>query len=188
PRNGRGRTRLCLAATTPDCQAGRGWRVVAAAPGAGPCAPGTALPDVWPPGPHRPCHPRACRHAAGTDRRRAPSSSISCVMTLESSSAAAGTSVRTDSIHTVFLIFLRLGLTSFGGPVAHLAYFRQEFVVRRQWLSDASYADLMALCQFLPGPSSSQVGMALGLQRAGYGGALAAWAGFTLPSAVLLIG
>lgn len=109
-------------------------------------------------------------------------------MTLESSSAAAGTSVRTDSVYTVFLIFLRLGLTSFGGPVAHLAYFRQEFVERRQWLSDACYADLMALCQFLPGPSSSQVGMALGLQRAGYGGALAAWAGFTLPSAVLLIG
>lgn len=87
----------------------------------------------------------------------------------------------------VFLIFLRLGLTSFGGPVAHLGYFRAEFVARRGWLADASYADLVALCQFLPGPASSQVGMALGLMRAGYAGALAAWAGFTLPSAVLLI-
>jgi chromate transporter len=87
----------------------------------------------------------------------------------------------------VFLIFLRLGLTSFGGPVAHLAYFREEFVTRRAWLSDRSYADLVALCQFLPGPASSQVGMALGLSRAGYGGAFAAWAGFTLPSAVVLI-
>ena len=87
----------------------------------------------------------------------------------------------------VFLIFLRLGLTSFGGPVAHLGYFRHEFVARRRWLSERSYADLVALCQFLPGPASSQVGMALGLSRAGYGGALAAWAGFTLPSAALLI-
>lgn len=88
---------------------------------------------------------------------------------------------------SVFLIFLRLGLTSFGGPVAHLGYFREEFVSRRQWLSDRSYADLVALCQFLPGPASSQVGIALGFSRAGYSGALAAWAGFTLPSAVALI-
>lgn len=87
----------------------------------------------------------------------------------------------------VFLIFLRLGLTSFGGPIAHLGYFREEFVARRQWLSERSYADLVALCQFLPGPASSQVGLALGLSRAGYGGALAAWAGFTLPSAIALI-
>lgn len=87
----------------------------------------------------------------------------------------------------VFLIFLRLGLTSFGGPVAHLGYFREEFVIRRQWLSDRSYADLVALCQFLPGPASSQVGIALGFSRAGYSGALAAWAGFTLPSAIVLI-
>lgn len=88
---------------------------------------------------------------------------------------------------TVFLIFLRLGLTSFGGPVAHLGFFREEFVSRRQWLSDRSYADLVALCQFLPGPASSQVGIALGFSRAGYSGALAAWAGFTLPSAIVLI-
>ena len=87
----------------------------------------------------------------------------------------------------VFLIFLRLGLTSFGGPIAHLGYFRDEFVTRRRWLGESSYADLVALCQFLPGPASSQVGMALGLSRSGYAGALAAWAGFTLPSAIALI-
>ena len=88
---------------------------------------------------------------------------------------------------SVLLIFLRLGLTSFGGPVAHLGYFRAEFVTRRGWLSERAYADLVALCQFLPGPASSQVGMALGLSRAGYAGALAAWVGFTLPSAIALI-
>ncbi len=83
--------------------------------------------------------------------------------------------------------FLRLGLTSFGGPVAHLGYFRTEFVQRRRWLSDAAYAELVALCQFLPGPTSSQVSFAIGLQRGGWAGAALAWAGFTLPSAVLLI-
>jgi chromate transporter len=87
----------------------------------------------------------------------------------------------------VFLVFLRLGLTSFGGPIAHLGYFRDELVTRRKWLTERSYADLVALCQFLPGPASSQVGIALGLSRCGYGGALAAWAGFTLPSAIALI-
>ncbi len=92
-----------------------------------------------------------------------------------------------NSVWSVFLIFLRLGLTSFGGPIAHLGYFHNEFVTRRRWLSEHSYADLVALCQFLPGPASSQVGMALGLSRAGYRGALAAWAGFTLPSATILI-
>ena len=92
-----------------------------------------------------------------------------------------------NSPWSVFLIFIRLGLTSFGGPIAHLGYFRDEFVTRRRWLTDRSYGDLVALCQFLPGPASSQVGIALGMSRAGYGGALAAWAGFTLPSAVLLI-
>ncbi len=86
----------------------------------------------------------------------------------------------------VFLVFLRLGLTSFGGPVAHLGYFRDELVVRRRWLDDRAYADLVALCQFLPGPASSQVGFALGLIRAGWAGALAAFAGFTLPSALAL--
>ena len=87
----------------------------------------------------------------------------------------------------IFLVFLRLGLTSFGGPIAHLGYFRDEFVTRRQWLAEKSYADLVAFCQFLPGPASSQAGMALGLARAGYAGALAAWAGFTLPSAIAMI-
>ncbi|MBB4287116.1 chromate efflux transporter [Roseospira goensis] len=86
----------------------------------------------------------------------------------------------------VFLVFLRLGLTSFGGPVAHLGYFRAELVERRRWLTDAAYADLVALCQFLPGPASSQVGLGLGMHRAGPLGALAAWAGFTLPSALAL--
>lgn len=87
----------------------------------------------------------------------------------------------------IFLIFLRLGLTSFGGPIAHLGYFRHEFVERRKWLDEHAYADLVALCQFLPGPASSQVGIALGLSRGGMLGALAAWLGFTLPSAILLV-
>lgn len=87
----------------------------------------------------------------------------------------------------VFRAFLLLGLTSFGGPIAHLGYFRQEFVLRRRWLDDAAYADLVALCQFLPGPASSQVGFALGWMRAGWAGALAAFVGFTLPSAVMLV-
>jgi chromate transporter len=87
----------------------------------------------------------------------------------------------------VLQVFLKLGLSSFGGPIAHLGYFRQEFVVRRRWLDDTTYSDLVALCQFLPGPASSQVGFAIGLMRAGYLGALTAWAGFTLPSAVLLV-
>ena len=87
----------------------------------------------------------------------------------------------------VFKIFLKLGLTSFGGPIAHLGYFRHEFVERKKWLSEHAYADLVALCQFLPGPASSQVGIAIGLSRAGYAGALAAWLGFTLPSAIALV-
>ena len=87
----------------------------------------------------------------------------------------------------VLAAFLRLGLTSFGGPVAHLGYFREEFVRRRGWLDDNSYADLVALCQFLPGPASSQVGIAVGLLRGGYAGAVAAWIGFTLPSAVAMV-
>src|SRR5437763_5449234 len=87
----------------------------------------------------------------------------------------------------VFSAFLKLGLTSFGGPVAHLGYFRAEFVERRKWLSESNYADLVALCQFLPGPASSQVGIAIGLSRAGYLGSLAAWTAFTLPSAIALV-
>src|SRR5271154_7271245 len=86
----------------------------------------------------------------------------------------------------VLRVFLKLGVGSFGGPIAHIGYFREEFVVRRRWLDDAAYADLVALCQFLPGPASSQVGFSIGLLRAGYWGGLAAWIGFTLPSAMAM--
>jgi len=91
-----------------------------------------------------------------------------------------------SSFSEVFRIFLRLGLTSFGGPIAHIGDFRREFVLRRQWLDERAYADLVGLCQFLPGPASSQVGFALGLSRRGLSTGLAAWLGFTLPSALLL--
>ncbi len=87
----------------------------------------------------------------------------------------------------VFAVFLRLGLTSFGGPVAHLGYFRAEFVARRAWLDEAAYADIVALCQFLPGPASSQVAVSLGMLRAGLAGGLAAWLGFAGPSALAMI-
>ncbi len=87
----------------------------------------------------------------------------------------------------VLLAFLKLGLTCFGGPIAHIGYFRGEFVQRRRWLDEQTYADLVALCQFLPGPASSQVGFSIGLLRAGYVGGLAAWTGFTLPSAAALV-
>ncbi len=97
-------------------------------------------------------------------------------------------SVAPGRVSEVFRAFLRLGLTSFGGPVAHLGYFRDELVVRRRWVSETQYADLVALGQFLPGPASSQIGFALGLVRAGPLGALAAWVAFTLPSAILLVG
>ncbi len=95
---------------------------------------------------------------------------------------------RSGSAWQVLLAFLPLGLTSFGGPVAHLGYFRRQFVERRGWLDAAEFAELVALCQFLPGPASSQVGIAIGLRRAGAIGAFAAWVGFTSPSALLLIG
>ena len=87
----------------------------------------------------------------------------------------------------VLLAFSKLGASSFGGPIAHIGYFREEFVVRRRWLDEHAYADLVGLCQFLPGPASSQVGFSLGLMRAGYLGGLAAWTGFTLPSAIALV-
>jgi chromate transporter len=93
---------------------------------------------------------------------------------------------RTGSPLEVLRVFLKLGLTSFGGPIAHIGYYREEIVVRRRWIDEAAYTDLVALCQFLPGPASSQVGFSLGLIRAGYWGGLAAWTGFTLPSAILL--
>src|SRR5688500_13363464 len=95
--------------------------------------------------------------------------------------------VRTVTAFDVFAAFLRQGLTAFGGPVAHLAYFRRECVERRGWLSEAAYADLLALCHFLPGPASSQMGMAIGMRQAGLAGALAAFAGFTLAAAGALI-
>lgn len=97
------------------------------------------------------------------------------------------TTIRSASSAEVFRAFLALGLTSFGGPIAHLAYFRDEFVVRRRWIDERGYADLVALCQFLPGPASSQVGLGIGLTKAGVSGALAAWAGFTLPSALVML-
>lgn len=87
----------------------------------------------------------------------------------------------------VFRVALRLGLTSFGGPIAHLGYFRREYVERRRWLDERAFADLVALCQFLPGPASSELGIAIGTRRAGIGGGLAAWLGFTLPSAVAML-
>jgi chromate transporter len=95
--------------------------------------------------------------------------------------------VRRTGALEVLRAFLKLGLISFGGPIAHIGYFRNEFVMRRRWLDDATYTDLVALCQFLPGPTSSQVGFSIGLMRAGYLGAFAAWTGFTLPSAIALV-
>lgn len=96
-------------------------------------------------------------------------------------------SPRAGSPLEVLLAFLKLGVSSFGGPIAHIGYFREEFVVRRRWLDEQAYVDLVALCQFLPGPASSQVGFSIGLMRAGYLGGLAAWTGFTLPSAIILV-
>jgi chromate transporter len=96
-------------------------------------------------------------------------------------SGASGT------VTEVFCAFLKLGCTSFGGPIAHLGYFRSELVVRRKWLDDAAYGELVGLCQFLPGPASSQVGFAMGLLRAGPFGGLAAWTAFTLPSALIML-
>src|SRR5438105_2426421 len=99
----------------------------------------------------------------------------------------AATAGPSGSAFEVLRVFTWLGVTSFGGPVAHLGYFRTEFVNHRRWLSDHAYADLLGLCQFLPGPASSKLGFSLGLMRAGYLGGLAAWVGFTLPSAVALV-
>ena len=109
-------------------------------------------------------------------------------MTIDiATNGASGDDRRAGSPLEVFRVFLKLGVSSFGGPIAHIGYFREEFVVRRRWLSEQTFVDLVALCQFLPGPASSQTGFAIGLIRAGCGGALAAWAGFTLPSAILLV-
>lgn len=123
-----------------------------------------------------------------------PSSEVSIAepMTVTNTNTDDATQAASQPVHPgnwreVFAVFLRLGLTSFGGPIAHLGYFRAEFVNRRRWFDDRTYADLVALCQFLPGPASSQVGIAVGLSRAGYAGALAAWTGFTMPSAIALV-
>src|ERR1700719_722272 len=105
-------------------------------------------------------------------------------------STAAGTTFPLaghGSPFEVLRVFLRLGLTSFGGPVAHLGYFRAEFVERRRWLDEGAYADIVALCQFLPGPASSQTRISIGIFRAGLPGALCEWIGFTAPSAVAMI-
>lgn len=103
--------------------------------------------------------------------------------------SSQGTVVRqaSESFVAIFWVFLKLGLTSFGGPIAHLGYFRDEFVIRRRWLSEDSYGDLVSLCQFIPGPASSQVGFSLGVLRGnGLAGGFAAWLGFTMPSAIIL--
>src|SRR6476620_595105 len=100
---------------------------------------------------------------------------------------AAETTVQPGSAAEVLWVFTRLGLTSFGGPIAHLGFFRTEFVERRRWLDETHYADVVALSQFLPGPASSKVGIIVGVLRAGIPGALAAWLGFTVPSALALI-
>ena len=94
---------------------------------------------------------------------------------------------RNGSPLEVLRVFFKLGVSSFGGPIAHIGYFREEFVVRRRWLDEQAFVDLVALCQFLPGPASSQTGFSIGLIRAGYAGALAAWTGFTLPSAIVMV-
>ena len=101
---------------------------------------------------------------------------------MEQDSLSTGSPAGRQPASTVFLAFLALGLTSFGGPVAHIGYFREAFVVRRRWMDERGYADLVALCQMLPGPTSSQVGIGIGLTKAGFAGAVAAWIGFTAPS------
>ena len=106
---------------------------------------------------------------------------------MEQDSHSSGRHPGQQPASTVFLAFLALGLTSFGGPVAHIGYFREAFVARRKWMDERGYADLVALCQMLPGPTSSQVGIGIGLTKAGLAGAVAAWVGFTAPSAILLV-
>jgi chromate transporter len=105
----------------------------------------------------------------------------------EQHAAASNSPTQRGSVAEVFTAFLRLGVTCFGGPIAHLGYFHEDIVVRRKWLDEKTYVDLVALSQFLPGPASSKVGIAIGLSRAGYAGALAAWTGFTMPSAIALV-
>ena len=105
---------------------------------------------------------------------------------MSETTASSAVASRRGSAGEVFLVALRLGLTSFGGPIAHLGYFERTYVRERQWLTPDEYGGLVALCQMVPGPASSQVGYLVGLRRAGWGGAFAAWAGFTLPSALVM--
>lgn len=109
------------------------------------------------------------------------------IMSGKENQGASTRESKSGSVAEVLKVSLKLGLTSFGGPIAHLGYFHNEYVRRRQWLDDRSYADLVALCQFLPGPASSQVGIGIGIMRAGMWGGLAAWIGFTLPSVIALV-
>src|SRR5699024_7900155 len=92
-----------------------------------------------------------------------------------------------NSLLEIFLTSLKLGLTSFGGPVAHLAYFKDEYIDRKKWLDDKTYADIIAVCQFLPGPASSQVGISIGILRGGFWGGILSWFAFTVPSVVILV-
>ena len=117
----------------------------------------------------------------------APASKLVNNARVESPATTTATHARAENAGEVFAAFLRLGVSCFGGPIAHIGYFREAFVVRRRWLDERAYGDLVALCQFLPGPASSQVGFSIGLMRGGYLGGLAAWTGFTLPSAILLV-
>jgi chromate transporter len=122
----------------------------------------------------------------GSILRQAGSPSSSTPSRAKAHADGGGVNAGRNSPLEVFRVFLKLGLTSFGGPIAHIGYFRDEFVVRRGWLDEAGFADLVALCQFLPGPASSQTGFAIGLLRTSYLGGLAAWIGFTLPSAIAM--
>jgi chromate transporter len=108
-------------------------------------------------------------------------------MTSAVAAAPSDPRAQRQPVAAVFLAFLHLGVTSFGGPIAHLGYFREAFVVRRRWVDERAYADLVALCQFLPGPASSKVGIGIGLAKAGLPGAFAAWFAFTMPSAIALV-
>jgi chromate transporter len=159
--------------------------VTSAAPSAAPPAALPAAPSAAPSA----ATPGAASGTASAGAARRASSGASAGSSGGGHSAARGAVPRPKgTAGEVLAAFLKLGLTSFGGPIAHLGYFRDEFVTRRRWLDDTAYGDLVALCQFLPGPSSSQVGFALGMMRAGWLGALAAFAGFTLPSALAMLG
>jgi chromate transporter len=107
---------------------------------------------------------------------------------MSETAASSAVEPRRGTVGEVFGVALRLGLTSFGGPIAHLGYYERTYVRQRRWLTPDEYAGLVALCQMVPGPASSQVGYLIGLRRAGWGGAFAAWAGFTLPSAIVMFG